>query len=216
MIDLHTHSIFSDGDLVPAELSQRACAAGYKILAITDHVDHSNIDFIIPRIIKVCSKINQAGKIKVFAGVEITHVAPSQIADLADDARKMGAKIIIVHGETIVEPVPAGTNLAALKSSIDILAHPGLLTEKEARLAAERGIYLEITTRRGHSFSNGHVAQMAKKFKARLILNNDAHSPADFVGLERAKLIARGAGLNDKEMAVMFENSRRMVKKLQV
>jgi len=216
LIDLHTHSIFSDGDLVPAELSQRAYAAGYKILAITDHVDHSNIDFIIPRIIKVCSKINQAGKIKVFSGVEITHVAPSQIADLADEARKMGAKIIVVHGETIVEPVPAGTNLAALKSSIDILAHPGLLTEEESRLAADRGIYLEITTRRGHSFSNGHVVQMAKKFKARLILNNDAHSPADFVDLERAKLIARGAGLNDKEMAVMFENSRRMVKKLQV
>ncbi|MEN6421936.1 MAG: PHP domain-containing protein, partial [Smithella sp.] len=65
MIDLHTHSIFSDGDLVPAELVQRAWAAGYKVLAITDHVDHSNIDFIIPRIIKVCSKVNQQGKIKV-------------------------------------------------------------------------------------------------------------------------------------------------------
>ena len=168
MIDLHTHSIFSDGELIPAELAQRAFAAGYKALAITDHVDHSNIDFIIPRIIKVCSKITQAGKIKVFPGVEITHVAPAQIAALADEARKLGAKIVVVHGETIVEPVPAGTNLAALKSSIDILAHPGLLTEEEARLAAERGIYLEITTRRGHSFTNGHVAQMARKFKANL------------------------------------------------
>jgi putative hydrolase len=214
LIDLHTHSIFSDGDLIPAELAQRAYAAGYKVLAITDHVDHSNLDFIIPRIAKVCSKINQAGKIKVFPGVEITHVAPAQIAALADEARKLGAKIIVVHGETIVEPVPAGTNLAALKSSIDILAHPGLLTEKEARLAAERGIFLEITTRKGHSLGNGHVAQMARKFKAKLVLNNDAHSPADFVGSERAERIARGAGLNDKEISAMFENSRRIVKKL--
>lgn len=216
MIDLHTHSIFSDGDLVPAELVQRAWAAGYKVLAITDHVDHSNIDFIIPRIIKVCSKVNQQGKIKVFPGVEITHVAPAQIAALASEARKLGAKIVVVHGETIVEPVPAGTNLAALKSSVDILAHPGLLTEKEARLAADRGIYLEITTRKGHSFTNGHVAQMARKFKAKLILNNDAHSPADFVGKEKAERIARGAGLNSREITAMFENSRRMVKKLQV
>ena len=216
MIDLHTHSIFSDGELIPAELAQRAFAAGYKVLAITDHVDHSNIDFVLPRIIKVCSKITEARKIKVFPGVEITHVAPAQIAALADEARKLGAKIIIVHGETIVEPVPAGTNLAALQSSIDILAHPGLLTEKEARLAADRGISLEITTRRGHSFSNGHVAQMARKFKAGLVLNNDAHSSADFVNPERANSIARGAGLTDDEISDMFKNSLRMIKKLQV
>lgn len=215
MIDLHTHSIFSDGELVPSELAQRAYATGYGILAITDHVDHSNMDFVLPRIIKVCSKINQAGKIRVFPGVEITHVAPAQISALANEARKMGAKIVVVHGETIVEPVPAGTNLAALEASIDILAHPGLLTEKEARLAVKKKIYLEITTRRGHCFTNGHVVQMARKFKASLILNNDAHSPADFVGPERAKSIARGAGLNDKEISAMLENSRRMVKKLQ-
>jgi putative hydrolase len=216
VIDLHTHSIFSDGELVPAELVQRAYAAGYKALAITDHVDHSNFDFIIPRITKVCSMITQAGKIKAFPGVEITHVDPTQIAALADEARGLGAKLILVHGETIVEPVPAGTNLAALKASIDILAHPGLLTEEEAKLAADRGIYLEITTRRGHSFSNGHVAQMARKFKASLILNNDAHAPADFLGSEKAKSIARGAGLNDDEISAMFENSRRIVAKLKV
>jgi len=214
VIDLHTHSIFSDGVLIPAELAQRAWAAGYKVLAITDHVDHSNLDFILPRIVEVCSKINQVGTIKVFAGVEITHVAPAQIADLAEEARKLGAKIVVVHGETIEEPVPSGTNLAALKSSIDILAHPGLLTEDEARLAADRGIYLEITTRKGHSYTNGHVVQMAKKFHANLILNNDAHSPSDFVGRERATSIARGAGLNDDEISAMFENSRRMVQAL--
>lgn len=216
MIDLHTHSIFSDGGLIPAELAQRACAAGYKVLAITDHVDHSNIDFILPRMIRVCAKINQTGEIKVFPGVEITHVAPAQIADLAEEARTLGARIVIVHGETTEEPVPSGTNLAALKSSIDILAHPGLLTEEEAKLAADRGIYLEITTRRGHSFANGHVAQMARKFKAGLVLNNDAHVPADFVGSERAKRIARGAGLTDDEVFGMFENSRKMIKSLQV
>jgi putative hydrolase len=216
VIDLHTHSVFSDGELIPAELAQRAHAAGYEVMAITDHVDHSNFDFVIPRIIKVCSKINEDGKIKVLPGVEITHVAPAQISELADEARKAGAKIIIVHGETVVEPVPAGTNLAALRSSIDILAHPGLLTEEEARLAADRGICLEITTRRGHSFTNGHVAQMAKKFKANLILNNDAHSPADFVGGKMAKIISRGAGLTDDEVSAMLENSLRMVQKVGV
>ncbi|MBN1363978.1 MAG: histidinol phosphate phosphatase domain-containing protein [Syntrophaceae bacterium] len=213
MIDLHTHSIFSDGDLIPAELAQRAHAAGYKALAITDHVDQSNIDFILPRIVKVCSLITKTGGIKVIPGIEITHVAPVYIAALADEARKLGAKIIVVHGETIVEPVPAGTNLAALKSSIDILAHPGLLTEEESRLAAKKGIYLEITTRKGHNYANGHVVQMARKFKASLILNNDAHSPADFVSGKMAADIARGAGLNNDEVSAMFKNSQSIVRK---
>jgi putative hydrolase len=166
VIDLHTHSIFSDGDLIPTELAQRAYAAGYKTLAITDHADHSNYDFILPRIVKVCLKISEKGKILALPGVELTHVYPSDILSLANDARKLGAKIVIVHGETMVEPVPPGTNLAAINAAVDILAHPGLINEDEAQLAAEKGVYLEITTRRGHAFSNGYVARIAGKYKA--------------------------------------------------
>jgi histidinol phosphatase-like PHP family hydrolase len=213
MIDLHTHSIFSDGDLIPTELAQRAYAAGYKTIAITDHADHSNLDFIIPRIIKVCLKITEKGNITVLPGIELTHVDPRDIADLAKEARKLGAKIIVVHGQTLVEPVPEGTNLAALKADIDILAHPGLLTEEEARLAASRNIYLEITTRKGHCLSNGHVAQMARKHKAQLVLDNDAHAPADFVGPEMATKIAHGAGLTTDEIVAMFANSQKLVQK---
>ncbi len=214
MIDLHTHSIFSDGELIPTELAQRAYAAGYKALAITDHADHSNIDFILPRIIKVCLKITERGKILALPGVELTHVDPSDIPLLANDARKLGAKIVLVHGETLVEPVPPGTNLAAINAAVDILAHPGLITEEEAKLAAEKGVYLEITTRRGHAFSNGHVVQMARKFKANLILNNDAHAPADFVSSKMATNIACGAGLANYEIVAMFENSRKILQKL--
>jgi 3',5'-nucleoside bisphosphate phosphatase len=36
-IDLHTHSNRSDGSLSPAELVQRAAAAGVQVLALTDH-----------------------------------------------------------------------------------------------------------------------------------------------------------------------------------
>jgi Histidinol phosphatase and related hydrolases of the PHP family len=213
VIDLHTHSLFSDGELIPTELAQRAFAAGYKAIAITDHADHSNLDFILPRIIKVCLKITEKGNITVLPGIELTHVHPKDIAALADEARILGAKIVIVHGETLAEPVPPGTNLAALNSSIDILAHPGLLTEKETKLAAERGIYLEITTRKNHSLSNGHVAQMARKFKAQLVLDNDAHTSSDFVGSKMAANIARGAGLADDEIATMFENSKKLMQR---
>jgi putative hydrolase len=213
MIDLHTHSIFSDGELIPAELAQRAYAAGYKALAITDHADHSNIDFIIPRIVKVCQKITEKGNILAVPGIELTHVDPRDIAGLAAESRKLGAKIVVMHGETLVEPVQAGTNLAAIQAKVDILAHPGLITEEEVRLAAEKGVFLEITTRRGHAFSNGHVAQMARKYQAKLVLDNDAHAPSDFVGKKMATNIASGAGLMEKEIATMFENSQKIVQR---
>ncbi|PKN20843.1 MAG: PHP domain-containing protein [Deltaproteobacteria bacterium HGW-Deltaproteobacteria-6] len=216
MIDLHTHSIFSDGQLIPSESVQRAFAAGYKTIAITDHADYSNIDFIIPRVIKACTKITQKGRIQVLPGVELTHVDPTDIASLAAEARKLGAKIVVVHGETITEPVPAGTNLAAINAAVDILAHPGLITEEEGCLAAKKGVFLEITTRRGHSFSNGHVAQMARKCNAQLVLNNDAHAPSDYVGLKMAANIAKGAGLSDEEISVMFENSQKLVQRIGV
>jgi histidinol phosphatase-like PHP family hydrolase len=216
MIDLHTHSIFSDGDLIVSESVQRAFAAGYKTIAITDHADYSNIDFIIPRVVKACTKITQKGRMQVLPGVELTHVDPADIASLAAEARKLGAKIVVVHGETITEPVPVGTNLAAIHAAVDILAHPGLITEEEGCLAAKKGVFLEITTRRGHSFSNGHVVQMAIKCNAQLVLNNDAHAPGDYVGLIMATKIAKGAGLSDEEISAMFENSQKLVQRVGV
>jgi histidinol phosphatase-like PHP family hydrolase len=213
VIDLHTHSIFSDGELVPAELAQRAWAAGYKTIAITDHADHSNIDFVIPRIVKVCNLITEKGDIEIIPGIELTHVHPGDIASLADEARKIGAKIIVVHGETITEPVPAGTNLAAIKAEVDILAHPGLIGEEEVKLAAQKGVYLEITTRRGHAYTNGHVVSMARKFNAQLVLNNDAHAASDFVGKTMALKIARGAGLTDDEISAMLNNSGKIIQR---
>ncbi|HEX9913223.1 MAG TPA: histidinol phosphate phosphatase domain-containing protein, partial [candidate division Zixibacteria bacterium] len=164
MIDLHTHSVLSDGELLPAELARRAYVAGYKALAITDHVDSGNLALVLAQLIKVSKDLNKYMKIKILPGVEITHVPPQQIPELAGLARKLGAKIIVVHGESPVEPVISGTNSAGLESDIDILAHPGLITEKEIKLAKKRGIYLELSARRGHSLTNGYVAKLARKF----------------------------------------------------
>lgn len=213
MIDLHTHSIFSDGELIPSELARRAASRGYRAIAVTDHGDHSNVDFIVPRIVKVCRKLSDAYEIHVIPGIELTHVPPKYISELAKDCRKLGARIIIVHGETIVEPVMEGTNAAALQSPIDILAHPGFITEEDAMLAAKKAICLEISARRGHSFTNGHVAGMARQTGAGLVLNTDGHSPNDLISRDFAHKIAAGAGMADQEIQNMFKNSERLVEK---
>ena len=116
MIDLHTHTLLSDGELLPSELVRRAEVKGYTAIALTDHVDRSNIDFILPRLVKVCSSLNRSWKISALPGVEITHVPISEIKPLVKLARKGGAKIIVVHGETVSEPVIPGTNRAAIEA----------------------------------------------------------------------------------------------------
>jgi histidinol phosphatase-like PHP family hydrolase len=174
VIDLHTHSLFSDGVLVPSELVRRAQVLGIRAIGVTDHADASNLDFIIPRLVAVSEKLNSVNQIQMIPGIELTHVPPPQIAALAAQARSLGAKIVIVHGETIAEPVASGTNRAALAADIDILAHPGLISEQEVKMAAERGIFLEISARKGHSLTNGHVAKLAKKLGAPMVLDTDA------------------------------------------
>ncbi|MFB3924594.1 MAG: histidinol phosphate phosphatase domain-containing protein [Syntrophales bacterium] len=211
MIDLHTHSIFSDGELIPSELVRRARVLGYRGIAITDHADHSNIDFVIPRVCKVCEKLMKPGSINVVPGIEITHVSPGLIPELAREAKFLGARIVVVHGETIAEPVEPGTNLAALESPIDILAHPGLISEQEVVLAARKSIYLEISARKGHSLTNGHVAALARRFKAPLVLNTDGHAPEDLIQVETARRIAMGAGMLDDEIERMFQNSEKLL-----
>jgi histidinol phosphatase-like PHP family hydrolase len=119
--------------------------------------------------------------------------------------------VIIVHGETIAEPVAPGTNLAALKADIDVLAHPGLITEEETLLARDKGIFLEISARKGHSLTNGHVAGMAKKYGAQLVVNTDAHSPDDLIEASFAKKVVRGAGLNEDDYKQMQENATRFL-----
>jgi histidinol phosphatase-like PHP family hydrolase len=79
--------------------------------------------------------------------------------------------------------------------------------------AARNSICLEITARKGHSLTNGHVVKMARQAKAPLILNSDSHAPHDLVHKDMARKIALGAGLTEAETEVMFRNSQVLVKK---
>ena len=87
MIDLHTHSLFSDGELLPSELIRRAEMIGYHAVAITDHADSSNLDWILPRIIRVCEDLNQRWRIRAIPGVELTHLPPDMIVPLTAQSR---------------------------------------------------------------------------------------------------------------------------------
>ena len=210
--DFHSHTIFSDGELIPSELVRRAKTLDHKAIALTDHVDASNIEFIVPNIAKVSEELNQYWDIMVIPGVEITHVPPETIKKLAIKAKKLGAKIVVVHGETPVEPVMLGTNRSAIESGgVDILAHPGIIDEKDAKLANKSDIFLEITARSGHNIGNGRVAALGENF----LLNTDTHSPNNLITQEFAYKVALGAGLNEESsINVIKENPKVLLEKI--
>jgi putative hydrolase len=199
-VDLHSHSFFSDGVLLPSEMLRRVEVLGYGALAITDHADASNLDELATQLARFFREGMSGVAVTFIPGVEITHAPPAQIAHLAGRARQLGARLVVVHGETPVEPVAPGTNHAAVACpDVDILAHPGFITQEEAALAATNGVALEISSRAGHNIANGHVARIARLTGARLVVNTDTHTPSDMIGQEFARLVALGAGLSEGE-----------------
>jgi len=197
LCDFHTHTSLSDGVLSPIELIRRAVVNSYDAIALTDHAGPGTMERIIRETVTACALARSHWNILAIPGIELTHLPPQSIDDAARQAKEAGAWLVIVHGETIVEPVEKGTNLAALHSShVDILAHPGLLTLEEAQQAASRGIFLEISARHGHCLTNGHVAALAQKAGAQLLLNSDTHSESDLLTTSLANAIIKGSGLD--------------------
>jgi histidinol phosphatase-like PHP family hydrolase len=152
--------------------------------------------------------------VKFIPGVEITHADPRLIPGLARLARDLGAKIVVCHGETEAEPVIKGTNHVAVKEKglIDILAHPGNISEEDAALAAKNGVYLELTSKAAHGETNRHVAEMSKRTLAKLLVNTDAHRPEDYLTQESVYKLARRCGLSEKEaITVIRINPRELL-----
>ena len=217
--DFHTHTHLSDGILSPDQLIREAIATGYKAIAVTDHVGFDDQEAILKTLIDVCVLATRHLGIIAVPGVELTQVPPWQIDQAAAKAKSLGAKIVLVHGETIkpgLDFVDLGTNLAAIESShVDVLAHPGLITDTDADLAARNGIFLELSSRSGHSLTNGHVRRVADATGAHLIVNSDAHTPEDLLTEELASAVAQGAGLRLEHLkSVLITNPLSLLNKL--
>ena len=140
MYDFHSHTFLSDGVLSPVELIRRAHVRGYRVIGVTDHVGMGNVELVVKMLVKECAMASARWDILALPGVEITHVPKEDIDLVAEAAKGLGAVVVVVHGETIVEPVEPGTNRAAISSpSVDILAHPGIIAVEDARPGVGQG-----------------------------------------------------------------------------
>lgn len=216
LYDFHMHSFFSDGELLPMELIRRAHVKGYTAMAITDHASASNIEELVEKVTRDCDLAWDEWGFRVLPGVELTHCPPRAIARLAARAKRAGAKIVVIHGETLVEPVPPGTNRASVECpDVDVLGHPGLLTEEEAALAVQNNVFLEITSRRGHCLGNGNTVIVGRAAGAKFLVNSDTHSPGDLHTEEFARTVALGAGLTpDEADMVLYKNPELLLAKI--
>ena len=215
LYDFHTHSYHSDGELSPVELIRRAMVNGYAAIGITDHLALGSLERVIKEVAIDCELAQKHWDIMAMPGVELTHLPPESIDEIARNARKLGAKIVVVHGESVAEPVVEGTNLAAVKSSyVDILAHPGLVTDEVASIAADKGIFLELSARKAHSTTNRHIALTAIRNKAKLLIDSDAHDEDDLLTQEMVSAILEKAGIKDLREEILERNPRILIEKI--
>jgi len=208
LYDFHSHTFHSDGVLSPLELIRRAAVKQYAAIALTDHTGPGSLARIIKEVSEDCKLARSKWGIVAIPGVELTHLPAAAIDEVAGRAKELGARLVVIHGESPVEPVEKGTNLAAVKSRhVDILAHPGHMTMGVARLAAKNHVFIEITTRRGHSTTNAHVAKMASEAGALMLLNSDAHDEDDLLSGPLAKEVLRQAGINSRKAKEILESN---------
>ncbi|MFA6430767.1 MAG: histidinol phosphate phosphatase domain-containing protein [Candidatus Margulisiibacteriota bacterium] len=216
-IEFHSHSIFSDGALLPAGLVREAEIRDHMALTISDHVDASNIDETIKSLVRFEKETRGKSPVTFIVGAEISYVVPSQILTYAKKAKKLGAKIIIVHGESTSEEVYPGTNHEAVsaKDIVNILAHPGNIAEEDVILAAKNGIYLELSAKHGHKDGNKHVAKLALQYGAKMLVDTDAHDEKGLITQEQAFQIAKDAGLSDTDaVRTVRDNPIELLKKI--
>jgi histidinol phosphatase-like PHP family hydrolase len=102
-LDLHVHSKHSDHPsewflqrigasesyTEPDHIFQTALARGMDLVAITDHNTIAGALTLRARYPK-----------QVLVGVEVTHVPASKMDMVVSRARKLGAEIVVIHGET--------------------------------------------------------------------------------------------------------------------
>jgi histidinol phosphatase-like PHP family hydrolase len=206
VLDFHTHTFWSDGELSPVEQARRAVKNGYRVLGLTDHMAVGGVRDLIAALQADREIVERYWPLTVVVGVELTHVPPEAMEEAARHARDVGAEIVVVHGETPVEPVAPGTDHAAIMSGVvDVLAHPGFITEQDVVAARDRDVCLEISARRGHSLTNGHVARLGQQLGAKLIVNSDAHAPSDLLDPDFQRAVALGAGIDESWLPNVLE-----------
>lgn len=214
MIDVHIHITASSAPqssgLSAGEALRLASLNGYRAAALI--LRHGGLD--VPDLTPLIDDIKNLSlhtNMEAVLGVELVHIPPALLPQAVKNMRSSGADIVLVHGETLLEPVAEGTNFAAIDAGADILAHPGLIDETAASYAAERGVALELSSAPRHAFANAHLIAMARRFGCTLLPGSSAHTAQDIYPPSLRNRLYQGAGMTVKELSLLRQHAEKFI-----
>ena len=211
MLDFHVHI---GEHFLLSEAMRYGRLAGYRGLGLLVRADSSTLPLLLPWLLQTTKHYALYADLEAFPGVELTHIPAALISETVGEARSLGAGLVVVHGETPADTVERGTNLAAIEAGVDILAHPGCISDADAERAAETGTLLELTTAPGHCLANAHVAAQAVKYGCGLVLNGNVHRKEDFASRELRQAALLGACLSQEGLALLEAGTRELFDRL--
>lgn len=231
--DLHTHTRESDGVAGVEEMAQAARSSGLSYLAITDHspsltvargLSPERLAAHVARIRAVASDLGFA----VLAGAEVD-IRPDGTLDYPDEVTAgLDWVVASIHSHfRLDEEAMTRRLLAACEHPhVQVLGHPsGRLIgrrdpyavdlERVLRRAAETGTAVEINASPDRLDLSAEWARRARALGVRLVIDTDAHSPAQLAFMRYGVLVARRAGLGPDDVlnAHDLESLRSQVKR---
>jgi putative hydrolase len=217
--DLHCHTDWSDGGATVAEMAGAARARGYEYLCITDHSPRIQVvNGLGPeRLAAQRRQIDEAARaldgFTILQGCEVDILEDGSL-DLPDETlAALDLVIASPHVKLRMEPAAMTERMlrAVEHPHVDLIGHPtgrrpgtrpGATYDFESvfRVAARRGVALEIDCDPARMDLPSELARLALSLGCRFSLDSDAHAPDQFVYVDLGVWSARQAGVTDDRL----------------
>lgn len=217
--DLHVHSDWSDGTASIEEMARAGRDAGLRYIALTDHTQSLAIaNGLTPARFreerKILDRLNrELAPFRVFLGAEVDILADGAL-DLPDDMlNELDYVGVSIHTgfrmgrDQMTERIIRGIShpwVCTLNHPTGRLINrrPGYEVDLEAVLAAAArlGVAVEINSQPNRLDLDDVWARRAKELGCHLIIDSDAHSPADFGLLRYGVAVARRGWLSSPDV----------------
>jgi len=221
--DLHSHSVWSDGNSSVEEMARTAAKRGYRYLLINDNTKGLGVDrglteerlweqqTEIARINQVLT--DEGYNFKLLSGAEVEIKADGSL-DFSDAVlARMDIVVASLHSSLRQERKKITARLIeAMKNPhVDIIAHPTgrIINAREPAdlnmlkvfvAARETGTALEINSGPDRLDLKAEHVQQALEEKVKLVISSDAHSISGLEMLEYGVITARRGGARASEI----------------